>query len=212
MSTLRVTAGQLSAPDDVRSTIEAALEEMRGAHVVERIWQKDHTVWKPDSTEIINRLGWLDVAQAMQQKIGELEAFAAEIRSARFRHVVLLGMGGSSLCPEVLRATFRSRRGYPHLIVLDSTVPAWVRRVAETIDPVRTLFIVSSKSGGTIEVMSFFKYFWSLAEKRNRGKAGDNFIAITDPGTSLAALAAQNGFRHTFLNPPDIGGRYSALS
>jgi glucose-6-phosphate isomerase/transaldolase/glucose-6-phosphate isomerase len=185
---------------------------LRHNHVVERLWQKDHTLWKPNPSEINNRLGWLTVAQEMQSKTDELAAFAKDIRSAGFKHAVILGMGGSSLCPEVLRLTFGSRRGYPELIVLDSTVPAWVRRVAQRIDARRTLFIVSSKSGGTIEVMSFFKYFWSLIEKKKRARAGENFVAITDPGTRLEALAAQHGFRRAFLNPSDIGGRYSALS
>jgi len=203
---------QLSAPDDVRAAIEATLADLRRDRIVERIWQKDHTVWRRDPVEISNRLGWLTVPETMRPHVPELEAFADEVRAARFKHVVLLGMGGSSLCPEVFRATFGSRRGYPELIVLDSTVPAWVRRVTQAIDPARTLFIVSSKSGGTIEVMSFFKHFWSRVERKKRGEAGENFIAITDPGTSLGALAAQHGFRHTFLNPSDIGGRYSALS
>ncbi len=203
---------QLFASNEVRTAIEAALADLRRARIVERIWRKDYSVWKPDSTEISNRLGWLDVARDMRRNAVELESFAGEIRVAGFKHVVLLGMGGSSLCPEVLRASFGPRRGYPRLIVLDSTVPAWVRRVTQAIDPARTLFIVSSKSGGTIEVMSFFKHFWSKVERKKRGNAGKNFVAITDPGTSLNALATQHGFRRTFVNPPDIGGRYSALS
>jgi glucose-6-phosphate isomerase/transaldolase/glucose-6-phosphate isomerase len=162
---------------------------MRRDRIVERIWQRDHTVWKPDPAEIANRLGWLAVAEDMRRYVGDLQAFADEIRADRFKHVVLLG-----------------------LIVLDSTVPGWVRRVTQAIDPARTLFIVSSKSGGTIEVMSFFKHFWARVENSKRKQAGENFIAITDPGTRLGALATQHGFRQTFLNPADIGGRYSALS
>lgn len=205
-------ASQWVAPDDVRDLVDSTLGDLRRNRIVERIWQKDHTVWKPAPAEITNRLGWLSVADEMRRNISDVTVFAEDIRSARFRDVVLLGMGGSSLCPEVFRATFGSRRGYPRLTVLDSTVPGWVRAVTESIDPVRTLIIVSSKSGGTIEVMSFFKHFWSKVERKKRGKAGENFIAITDPGTSLNALATQHGFRRVFLNPPDIGGRYSALS
>jgi glucose-6-phosphate isomerase/transaldolase/glucose-6-phosphate isomerase len=212
MTTSTDLSGQLSISNDVKAPIEAALSGLRRDRIVERIWQKDHTVWKQDSTEISNRLGWLTVAEDMRRQTQELAAFADGIRTAGFKHVVLLGMGGSSLCPEVLRVTFGSQRGYPRLLVLDSTVPDWVRRVAGSIDPSRALFIVSSKSGGTLEVLSFFKHFWDLVEKKGRGKTGDNFIAITDPGTSLSALATQHGFRRTFHNPSDIGGRYSALS
>ncbi|HJW84402.1 MAG TPA: glucose-6-phosphate isomerase [Anaerolineae bacterium] len=205
-------AGSLTAATRERSAVDAALASLRHQRIIERIWQRDHTVWKPDPAEIDNRLGWLNLARAMRSQIGELAAFAQDIRAAGFQRVVLLGMGGSSLCPEVFRVTFGSRRSYPELIVLDSTVPAWVRRVTDTLQAARTLFIVSSKSGGTIEVMSFFKHFWSKVEKSKRGQAGENFIAITDPGTRLEALAVQHGFRRTFLNPADVGGRYSALS
>lgn len=204
--------GQLAVTEDLRAAIEAALYELRSNRIVERIWQKDHSVWSTRFAEISDRLGWLDVSDKMRQQVGALTGFADELRAARFRHVVLLGMGGSSLCPEVLRRTFPSRRGHPELIVLDSTVPAWIRRVRRHIDPSRTLFLVSSKSGGTIEVLSFFRYFWEQVEKKKGGQAGENFVAITDPDTRLDALATQNGFRRTFRNPPDIGGRYSALS
>ena len=203
---------QLTAPEEMCRAVESALAALRHERVIERIWSRDHTVWRNDSAEISNRLGWLDVAEAMRPKIPEMNALAAEVRSARYKHVVLLGMGGSSLCPEVLRATFGSRPGYPELIVLDSTVAGWVRRVTQAVDPARALFVVSSKSGGTIEVMSFFKHFWSQVEHRKRARPGEHFVAITDPGTSLNALAAQHGFRRIILNPPDIGGRYSALS
>ena len=204
--------GLVSLSNDARSIVEATLDDLRRGRIVERIWQRDHTVWKSEPSEIGNRLGWLDAARVARARAGELASFADEIRAAGLKHVVLLGMGGSSLCPEVFRATFGSRRGYPTLAVLDSTVPGWVRRVTQSIEPERTLFIVSSKSGGAIEVMSFFKLFWALAEKRTRGQAGEHFVAITDPGTRLELLAAQHGFRRAFINPPDIGGRYSALS
>ena len=205
-------AGLLTAAMRERSAVDAALARLAHQRIIERIWHRDHTVWKPDPAEIDNRLGWLTVAQVMRSRIRELAVFAQDIRAAGFKRVVLLGMGGSSLCPEVFRVTFGSRRGHPELIVLDSTVPAWVRRVTDTLQAAHTLFIVSSKSGGTIEVMSFFKHFWSKVEKSKRGQAGENFIAITDPGTRLEALAVQHGFRRTFVNPADIGGRYSALS
>ncbi len=181
--------------------------------VIQRIWQRDHTLWRPDSREIANRLGWLDIAGAMQAEAPGLALFSDEIRREGYRHVVLLGMGGSSLGPEALGKTFTPIPGYPELIVLDSTVPAQVRAVTGTIDPARTLFLVSSKSGGTIETLSLYRYFRGVAEEvLSEAKAGRNFVAITDSGTPLEVLGGQAGFRRVFLNDPDIGGRYSALS
>lgn len=197
----------------LQSVAEAHVSDLEKRDVVRRIWQKDHTVWKPEPTEITNRLGWLTVADIMSDNVQTLQAFANEVRDAGFRHVVLLGMGGSSLGPEVLRQTFGSASGFPELIVLDSTVPAGVSRVAESIDPARTLFIVSSKSGSTIEPLCFYAYFRSLVEKASGNlTAGQNFVAITDSGNSLESLALDQGFRRVFLNPPDVGGRYSVLS
>jgi glucose-6-phosphate isomerase/transaldolase/glucose-6-phosphate isomerase len=193
--------------------VEAALADLQYRSITRRIWQKDHTVWKPDPTEIVNRLGWLAVTDLMREIIPAIESLAREVRDAGFRNVVLLGMGGSSLGPEVLRQTFSSAPGYPELIVLDSVVPAWVQSVAESIDPALTLFLVSSKSGTTPEPNLLFRYFKALVEAAvGKELSGQHFIAITDPGTPLARLAEQEGFRHTFLNPPDIGGRYSVLS
>lgn len=192
---------------------EPALADLQKRNVVERIWQKDHTVWKPDPREITNRLGWLTVTDLMREQVPALVSFAEEVRDAGFRNVVLLGMGGASLGAEVLRRTFGSAAGYPELIVLDSTVPACVQAVTEAIDPVCTLFLVSSKSGGTIETLSFYKYFRGLVESATgKEQAGQNFVAITDAGTSLARLAEEAKFRHVFLNPSDVGGRFSVLS
>ena len=193
--------------------VEAALADLGQRDVVGRIWQKDHTVWSPDPAEITNRLGWLTITDLMGEQIPALQSFAQEVRAAGFRHVVLLGMGGSSLGPEVLRQTFGSANGYPELIVLDSTVPAWVQAVTETIDPAHTLFLVSSKSGTTTEPLALFGYCKSLVESAvGKGRAGQNFVAVTDPGTALAKLAEEEKFHHIFLNPSDIGGRYSVLS
>ena len=193
--------------------VEAALAGFENRQVIPRIWNGDHTVWKPDPTEISNRLGWLTVTGLMRQQVLALTSFADEVREAGFRHVVLLGMGGSSLGPEVLRQAFGSAPGYPELLVLDSTVPAWVLSVAQAVDPARSLFMVSSKSGSTTEPNLLYAYFRDLVEKAvGKDKAGRNFIAVTDPGSPLETLAAQADFRRVFLNPPDIGGRYSVLS
>jgi glucose-6-phosphate isomerase/transaldolase/glucose-6-phosphate isomerase len=196
----------------LQPSVERALDEMDRQLVVPRLWGKDHQLWKPEPTEITNRLGWLTVAEQMLEQAGRLHGFAQSVREEGFSHVVLLGMGGSSLGPEVLRCTFGSARGFPRLWVLDSTVPSLVREVTKSIQPAKTLFILASKSGGTIEVMSLFAHFWNLvaAARGNRGAA--QFLAITDPGTGLASLAQERNFRTTFVNPPDIGGRYSVLS
>ena len=193
--------------------VMATLADLDSRAVVERMWRRDHSVWKPDPDEVANRLGWLTVSDAMCERADELQEFAREVRDAGVGKVVLLGMGGSSLGPEVLRQTFGSANGYPELIVLDSTVPSWVRAVADAIDPPSTLFLVSSKSGGTIEPNTLYAHFRDLADKTvGPANAGAHFVAITDSGTSLQALARDGGFRRVFLNPDDIGGRYSVLS
>lgn len=193
--------------------IESVLAGLERRQVISRIWSGDHTVWKPDPTEIADRLGWLTVTDFMRKQIPAMETLATEVRDAGFRHLVLLGMGGSSLGPEVLRQTFGSAPGYPKLIVLDSTVPAWVRSVADAIDPAHTIFLVSSKSGSTTEPNMFYAYFRDLVEKTvGQETAGQHFIAVTDPGTLLDKMAREQGFRRAFLNPADLGGRYSVLS
>ena len=193
--------------------VEALLADLQQRDMMGRIWRRDHTVWNPEPTEITNRLGWLAVADVMCEQVPALEAFAAAARDDGFHHVVLLGMGGSSLGPEVLRQAFGSSEGYPRLIVLDSTVPAWVRAVTDGIDPAQTLFVVSSKSGATTEPNTFYAHFRNMVERSvGKQQAGKNFVAITDPGTSLERLAREMGFRRVFSNPPDIGGRYSVLS
>jgi glucose-6-phosphate isomerase len=183
----------------------AALAEGR---VVARIWARDPSVWKDDpaAPEISDRLGWLTVADAMARQVNTLASFAAEIR-AQFDRVVVCGMGGSSLAPEALRRTFGSAPGYPTLTVLDSSDPRAIAAVDQHGDIGRTLFLIASKSGTTLEADCLFRYFWSRT-----GARGTQFVALTDPGTPLATLAAERGFRRTFLTPSDIGGRYSALS
>ena len=196
-----------------RPAVEDALDRLDADHVMGRILAKDHTVWRDDPTEIADRLGWLDAPETMAEHTEALAAFADEIRAEGFEHAVLLGMGGSSLGPEVLRRSFGSQDGYPHLIVLDSTTPAWVRSVSDAVDPARTLFIVSSKSGSTTEVHAFYRYFRGLVEAAVGAEpAGAHFIAVTDSGTPLERLAKEEGFRRVFINPADFGGRYSVLS
>lgn len=193
--------------------VEATLADLGRRDVVARIWRKDHTVWESEPTEITNRLGWLTVSDLMSAQGAVLRSFAQEVREAGFNHVVLLGMGGSSLGPEVLRQTFGTTSGYPELIVLDSTVPAWIQSVKEAIDPAHTLFLISSKSGSTTEPLSLFQYFKDLVETSlGKENDGQNFVAVTDAGTPLAKLAEDEKFRRIFLNPSDIGGRYSVLS
>ncbi len=197
------------------SMVAAGLARAADEHFAERIWEKDPNLWQPepaDQSEITDRLGWLTVTDQMREAFPRLDQLRDTVRQAGFTHVVLLGMGGSSLAPEVLRETFGSASGQPELLVLDSTDPATILSVENRIDVLHTLFIVASKSGGTIETLSQFKYFHEKVQAVDPTATGSHFIAITDPGTSLARLASDSGFRDIFLNPPDLGGRYSALS
>jgi glucose-6-phosphate isomerase len=194
--------------------IDATVNDILEKNLVARIWQHDHTVWRSDPKEISNRLGWLHCPQRMLQNVKYLESFVAEIvLTNQFSHVVLCGMGGSSLAPEVFQKTFGTKQGYLEVLVLDSTDPWAMHHVDDTIDLEKTLFIVSTKSGGTVETTSMMKYYYHrLAAKVGTERAGQNFVLITDPGSSLIAVAAKFGFRRVFLNDPNIGGRYSALS
>jgi transaldolase / glucose-6-phosphate isomerase len=194
-------------PEDLEPAVSARAQKAVEAEVAKRVWRKDDTLWgEHGAPEIGNRLGWLTISETMREELPDLLAFAKQAVADGFTDCVLLGMGGSSLAPEVFRRSFGSKDGALRLHVLDSTDAATVRAVEDAIDPDTTLFLVSSKSGGTIEPLSMFKHFWSLKSD------GSHFVAITDPGSGLADLAHEHGFRHVFLNDPDIGGRYSALS
>ena len=171
-----------------------------------RIWAKDASLWGPGDDDPAERLGWLTLPTTMRAEIPRLRSFGDAVAGEGIESVALLGMGGSSLAPEVFQRVLGSASGHPELVVMDSTHPAQVRAAREKLNLERTLFIVSSKSGGTIETMSLYRYFRSQIDD------GSHFIAITDPGTSLTKLAVDEGFRDTFENPPDIGGRFSALS
>ncbi len=198
------------------ATVARAAAAMTRAEFGQRLWQKDSTLWKPNDpahqAEIKIRMGWLDLPEQMAAHVAHLTTFAGEVRRAGFTHALLLGMGGSSLAPEVMRITFGVAKGYLDLAVLDSTDPAAVLAADARSDPARTLYIVASKSGGTAEINAFNAYFWSKLTELKGRRAGENFIAITDPGTALEAMAKERGFRRIFVNPPEIGGRYSALS
>jgi transaldolase/glucose-6-phosphate isomerase len=195
-----------------QAVVDAALTEMACTRIVDRIWSHDHTVWKPEPTEITNRLGWLTVPRVMLAQVANLQAFRKEVLADGITEVLLLGMGGSSLAPDVFAKVFGATSSL-NLQVLDSTDPAAVLSQTERLDPAKTLFIVATKSGGTAETLSFFKHFynWS-ADALGSDSAGRHFVAITDPGSKLAKLARQYDFRVTYLNPPHIGGRYSVLS
>jgi glucose-6-phosphate isomerase len=192
----------------LRSAMSQRLEAFHAASTMARMWNRDVTVWADDpaTPEIIDRLGWLDLPVTMQDTVDDLRDFADRTRN-EFDRVVLLGMGGSSLAPEVLWRAFGRQEGYPAFHMLDSTSPRAVLDLDEGGDLASTLFLVASKSGTTLETMSFFRYFWDRT-----GEVGAQFAAITDPETPLAELGVARGFRRVFLNPPDIGGRFSALS
>lgn len=206
---------QTMALGELKSTVTAAYRALDSRRFGRRLFTHDPFLWAFDIDQaqaIRHRLGWLDSIETFRRRVRDITAFATGIKDARFTHVVLLGMGGSSLCAEVSRDTFDSAQGWPQLPVLDNTDPAAIREVESHIDLARTLFIVSSKSGTTTETLCFYWYFYERVSQQVARKAGDHFVAITDPGTPLAEEARTKGFRCCFENPEDIGGRYSALS
>lgn len=194
------------------AAVESRLAEWESAGLARRIWAKDPTVWaETDLPELADRLGWLGLPDEMAGVVSELRGFASEVANEGIRFVVLLGMGGSSLAPEVYQATFGNAEGHPELIVLDSTHPGAVQAVDARIDLAHTLFLVASKSGTTLETLSFFRYFWNRLMQQGLPQ-GEHFAALTDPGSALEDLAAERGFRRVFSTPPEVGGRYSALT
>ena len=188
------------------------LQEWERQDFGRRFWRKDPTLWPQAPPDVIlSRMGWVELPQTMRGRVEDLTEFADEVREDGFERVVLLGMGGSSLAAEVLARTFGTAKGHPGLHVLDSTHPDAVRRVAADIGLERCFFVVSSKSGTTLEPNSFFAYFWKEVAGGSEDP-GQQFCAVTDSGTPLESLAEEKGFRQCFTATPDVGGRYSALT
>lgn len=192
--------------------IVRSIDSWESEGLMARLWEKDPTVWfDPPRPEIGNRLGWLDLPTTSIALVDQIDELALAARDGGITDLVLCGMGGSSLAPEVFAATVPTADGAPALTVIDSTHPGAVQAVAEATNPSTTWYLVSSKSGGTLETMSLFRFFWASAVEE-LDDPGAHFIAVTDPGSSLEALAAERGFRATVLADPNVGGRYSALS
>ena len=203
MTTAGIRRARLGA---LQGGVDAALADLAERDAVRRLWAKDHTLWSDDPTELADRMGWLEITDTMTQAGPRLDAVLEQARADGYTHLVVMGMGGSSLFPEVLARTFGTTGAGLELAVLDSTDPAAVARIAAQAPPDRTLFLASSKSGGTVETRSHLDFFW---ERVGRPEA---FAVVTDPGSALGELARERGFREIFENDPDIGGRYSALS
>lgn len=198
-------------PDDLAASIRASLETWRAGGTVRRLWARDATLWT--GTDEGGWLGWLGITEDQQASGTHLRTIAEEVKSTGFSHALLLGMGGSSLCPEVVARTFGRQDGYPELHVLDSTDPAQIRAFEHKVDLANTIFIVSSKSGTTLEPNILTQYFFERVEQVvGSEKAASRFVAITDPGSTLQQFAERLRFRHIFYGLSDIGGRYSALS
>jgi len=198
-----------------QKAVQARITDLEATHFSARLWRKDPSLWKngPDDQEDIrNALGWLHVAERMEENLRELDAFKNEILKAGFHHVLHMGMGGSSLTPLVFEHTFTPGTNALPLTVLDSTDPATILKIEHSLPIENTLFIIASKSGTTAEPLAFAEYFYQKVKKIKGERAGENFCVITDPETPLAKMAQERGYRKTFLNFADIGGRYSALS
>lgn len=210
MSTL-VSTLKISLPEPLSAAVNKTVADWQSGKKVERLWQRDASLWT--GSDEANWLGWLDIVDEQIAQQDQLQKIAKEMQQRSFQHVLLLGMGGSSLCPEVLRMTFGRLTHYPTLHVLDSTDPAQVKAFEHLIDIPKTVFIVSSKSGSTLEPNIFKQYFFERTKQAvGVTKVGSHFIAITDPGSKMQQVAEADRFLHVFFGKPSIGGRYSALS
>jgi transaldolase/glucose-6-phosphate isomerase len=209
--TPRVSRQTYNLPKELAAAVKTAADDWRANGKVRRLWQRDATLWT--GTDEANWLGWLSITEDQIAQHENLRKVAEDAKTGGFSDILLLGMGGSSLCPEVLRMTYGKTAGYPELHVLDSTDPAQIKSFQDKIDLAKTLFIVSSKSGSTLEPNIFKQYFFEQVKKAiGADKAGSRFIAITDPGSKMQKVAEGDKFRHIFFGLPSIGGRYSALS
>jgi glucose-6-phosphate isomerase len=198
-------------PHDLRGTVDSAAADWQTNNKVGRFWQKDASLWTNDGEE--KWLGWIDIVERQQRDAAAFKALAADVKAAGFKSVLLLGMGGSSLCPEVLAVTFGQQAGFPALHIVDSTDPAQVKAARDKVDLATTLVVVASKSGSTLEPNVLKQYFFAEMEKTvGADKAGSHFLAISDPGSKMEQVAKGDKFRHIFYGDPEIGGRYSALS
>ena len=198
-------------PKELSAAVAASLDDWKNNNKVARLWQKDASLWS--NTDENKWLGWLTITEQQLANLGTLKQLAVEVKKAKFKHVLLLGMGGSSLCPEVLRMTFAKIAGFPELHVLDSTDPTQIKAIEKKLDLKKTLCIVSSKSGGTLEPNIFKRYFFERVKKAVGEKlVGSRFIAVTDPGSNMQQVAEADKFWKIFAGDPSIGGRYSALS
>jgi transaldolase/glucose-6-phosphate isomerase len=200
-----------SLPESMAASVKATIADWQSRGSMQRLWQRDASLWTGSDED--KWLGWLDIVEEQIAQHDQLQKVAKEVQSRGFQHVLLLGMGGSSLCPEVLRMTFGRITHFPTLHVLDSTDPAQVKTVEHQIDIPKTLFIVSSKSGSTLEPNIFKQYFFERTKQAvGAVKVGSHFMAITDPGSKMQQVAEADRFLHVFFGRPSIGGRYSALS
>lgn len=197
-------------PKDLESAVHAVQSKWESAGNTARLWKKDASLWTNSGEQ--NWLGWLDIVDQELASVSRFKALSAEVREDGFTHILLLGMGGSSLAPEVFSMTFGQQAGAPKLLVLDSTDPVQIKSFRDQIDPARTLFCVSSKSGTTLEPNIYMQYFYDETQKVVAQQAGKHFIAVTDPGSKLEKVAADLGFRRVYHGVPSIGGRYSVLS
>jgi len=199
-----------SLPSDLDNAVKKNLSDWRATGKVRLLWQHDQSLWTNEDE--CSWLGWLNIIDDQLANVAKLTDLANEVKSAGYSDILLLGMGGSSLCPEVFALTFPQAAGFPRLHILDSTDPAQIKSIESKVDLAKTLFIVSSKSGSTLEPNIYKQYFFERMKQTVGDKAGDHFIAITDPGSKMQAVAERDRFRHIFYGLPTIGGRYSALS